>query len=33
MAVMLTPHPRVYGMTIEKANPELNSAFDCVVSM
>jgi AcrR family transcriptional regulator len=33
MAVMLTTHPRVYGMTIEKAIRELNSAFDCVVSM
>jgi AcrR family transcriptional regulator len=33
MAVMLTTHPRAYGMTIEKAIRELNSAFDCLVSM
>jgi AcrR family transcriptional regulator len=33
MAVMLTTHPRVYGMTIEKAIRELNSAFDRVVAM
>lgn len=33
MAVMLTTHPHVYGLTIEKAIRELNSAFDRVVSM
>jgi AcrR family transcriptional regulator len=33
MAVMLTTHPRVYGLTIEKAIQELNSAFDRIVSL
>ncbi len=30
-AVMLTTHPRVYGLTMEKALRELNSAFDRIV--
>lgn len=31
MAVMLTTHPRAYGLTIENALRELNSAFDRIV--
>jgi AcrR family transcriptional regulator len=33
MAVMLTTHPRAYGLTTERAIRELNSVFDSVVSM
>jgi AcrR family transcriptional regulator len=33
MAVMLTTHPCAYGLTMEKALRELNSAFDRIITL